>query len=186
MRADYLGDADFNASFSTTANLTIASAAPAEADLQLAKIVSRSRLDPANSIEQVEYQIVVANAGPAAVEGAAISDVLPPSLSAAVWTCLADDAGANCDIAGGTGNVSLTADLAVGSSVTITLQADVDNAPFPGVQNTATVAAPVDQTDPVPANNTDTVLYQACRANTGATLTLHSCTFKDGFEAPPQ
>jgi hypothetical protein len=185
MRAEYLGDGNFAPVLSGGVSVSIVAGAPVEADLQIAKIVSRSRRDPANQIEQVEYQIVVVNAGPAAVTGATITDVLPASLSAAVWLCAPDDGGASCGAAGGTGNVGVTANLAVGSSVTVTLQADVVNPPFPGVQNSASVAAPLGLADPVPANNSDTVLYQACLGNTGATLQPHLCMFRNGFEAPP-
>lgn len=184
MRADYLGDANFEASSSTTAGVIIASGAPVEADLQIAKIVARSRLDVPNQIEQVEFLIVVANAGPASVTAASISDLIPAGLTAAVWTCTPDDVGASCSAPDGTGSVTLTANLAVDSSVTILLQADVEDAPFPGITNTATVSAPVDLNDPAPGNNSASAFYQACPGNT-ATLGEHSCLFSDGFEAAP-
>jgi len=181
MRAAYAGDANFLATVSGVSNVNILSGVPVEADLQIGKIVSRSRNTP---VEEVEYLIVVANAGPATVTGATIADVLPGSLANAVWTCTPDDAGASCGAAGGNGNVSVTASLAVDSSITILVRADVSSLPFPGIFNTATVTAPAELNDPVPGNNTSTVLYQTCAANAGATLTPHFCMFRNGFEAP--
>lgn len=181
MRAVYAGDVNFLAALSGTSNVNILSGAPVEADLQIGKIVARSRHTP---VEEVEYMIVAANAGPATVTGATITDVLPASLANAVWTCVADDVGASCGAPGGNGNVSVTANLAVDSSVTILVRADVTSVPFPGIFNTATVAAPAELNDPVPGNDSDTVRYQTCAANAGTVLTAHLCMFRNGFEAP--
>jgi uncharacterized repeat protein (TIGR01451 family) len=186
MRAEYLGDDNFNPSLSTgSVDVIIANAAPIQADLQISKTVSRSRLDLANQIEIVEYLIVVANAGPGDVVNAVVADVLPDALDAAVWTCEATDAGASCGAAGGSGDISVQVTLPANTAATFILQADVVDAPFPGVLNTATVEAPNEIIDPDLANNTSSVLYQACIGNTGSQLSEHFCTFSDGFEGPP-
>ncbi len=180
LRADYLGDDNYDVVSSSFIEVTIVAAAPTDADLQIGKVVSRSRL--AAGIEQVEFMIVVGNEGPASVVGAAIADLLPTGLSAAVWTCVPDGAGASCSAPNGTGNVALTADLVPGSTVTILLQADVDDDAPNVVANTATVTAPIAVTDPMPGNNSSTAFYQACRGNSGPALTEHFCLFGNGFE----
>jgi uncharacterized repeat protein (TIGR01451 family) len=183
MRAEYLGDANLLTSLSGPTSVNIQQAAPTDSDLMIQKVVSRSRLDRANAIELVEYMIVVGNAGPAAVIGAPVSDTLPAGLANATWTCASNGGGSSCSALGGSGNItSLTATLPANTTVTVTVQATVSAGAPPRIFNTATVAAPAGANDPSPANNSSTVLYQACPSSAGAALVQHFCMFRDGFE----
>ena len=182
MQAEYLGDANLLPTLSDPVLVSNQRAAPTDSDLLISKTVSRSRLDIPNQIEQVEFMIVVGNAGPAAVIGASIADQLPASLTAVSWTCSPDDVGAACSVPSGNGNVAVSATLPANTTVTVLVQATVSPSAPNTIANTATVAAPNGANDPSAANNTSTAYYQACKTNTGATLTEHFCTFGDGFE----
>ena len=100
----------------------------------------------------ITYSIVVGNAGPSAVSGAAVTDVLPGALNGATWTCSAT-LGGSCGAASGTGDIATTVDLQAGATVTFTLSAVVDAAATGNVTNTAAVAAPVGVIDPDPSDN---------------------------------
>ncbi len=103
----------------------------------------------------ITYSIVVANAGPSAVAGAAVTDALPAVLGNATWTC-AGTTGGVCGTAAGTGALATTATLPPGATVTYTLTADVAAGATGTVTNTATVAAPVGVVDIDPTDNTST------------------------------
>ena len=182
MRAEYLGDGNLLSTLSAETSVNIQQAAPTDSDLMVSKIVARSRLDRANAIEQVEYMIVVGNAGPAAVIGAPITDTLPAGLTGVTWTCVADGGGSACSAPSGTGNIAITATLPANTTVTVTVSATVAAGAPPRIFNTATVAAPAGASDPASANNASTVLYQACPMSAGAVLVEHFCMFRDSFE----
>ena len=182
MVAEYLGDANLLSTVSDPALVNIQQAAPTDSDLMVQKIVARSRLDRANGIEQVEYMIVVGNAGPAAVIAAPITDTLPAGLTGATWTCVADGNGSSCSAPNGTGNVAITATLPANTTVTVTVLATVSAGAPSSINNTATVGVPVGASDPTSTNNSSTVLYQACASSAGAALVQHFCMFRDGFE----
>lgn len=97
------------------------------------------------------YLIVVSNAGPSAVSGARVADVLGPDFSNASWTCVGQNGG-SC-AAGGTGNLDELVDLPAGASVRFTLTALVAVLPETPVSNLASVTAPGPVTDPNLANN---------------------------------
>jgi uncharacterized repeat protein (TIGR01451 family) len=101
------------------------------------------------------YTIVVSNAGPSPVAGAAVVDVLPGAVGSATWTCAATP-GSSCGAANGSGNISSTASLLVGGSATYALVATVSPSATGTLSNTATVAAPVGVTETNPGNNTAT------------------------------
>ena len=97
--------------------------------------------------DTVTYTIVVTNAGPSAVVGAPVSDLVPAELENVSWTCAS--VGGSCADAAGTGDVATTVDLGVGATATFTLTADVVSTALGAVANTATVDAPAGVTDPV-------------------------------------
>ncbi|HBL28123.1 MAG TPA: hypothetical protein DD490_14920, partial [Acidobacteria bacterium] len=65
----------------------------------------------------VTYTITVANAGPSNAPGTTVSDVFPPAVTAAAWTCSASG-GAQCGAASGAGNLLETVSLPAGGTVT--------------------------------------------------------------------
>ncbi|MEM9302985.1 MAG: CAP domain-containing protein [Pseudomonadota bacterium] len=67
------------------------------------------------------YTITATNLGPSDVAGARVTDVLPPGLMDATWTCVPDP-GAACEPAG-VGDIDLLVDLPAGTSIVISLQA---------------------------------------------------------------
>ena len=107
----------------------------------------------------VRYRLVVTNRGPGAGGGVAISDLLPPQLANARWSCVASD-GARCAADAtnvrGEGHVSLpTAQVAPGRSVlVIDIVAEVTTAGV--VSNTAVVAAVPGTRDPDAGNDRST------------------------------
>ena len=121
------------------------------ADLSITKTNLLSSVIPGTPIS---YTIVVSNAGPSAVVGAAIVDALPASLTSPTWTCAATGGG-SCT-ASGTGSINTTANLPVGATVTYTVNGTVTASATGSIANTATVAAPVGVTDPVSGNNSAT------------------------------
>lgn len=118
----------------------------------------------------IQYNLVVANAGPSAVTGAVVADTFPAGLTNVLWSCVGIGGGA-C-VANGTGNINQLVDLPVGATVVFSVTANV-TLPLPNaIANTATVTAPTGVTDPVLANNTSTV---------NDVILI----FADGFEAAP-
>ena len=120
------------------------------ADLAISKTDNVVSLTPGNS---VGYDITVVNNGPSAVTGASISDVIPATISSATYTCT-PSAGAACGAP--SGNVSLSADLAVGASVVLHISGAVSPSATGTLVNTAVVTPPPGVTDPVAINNTAT------------------------------
>jgi uncharacterized repeat protein (TIGR01451 family) len=102
----------------------------------------------------IQYVIVVSNAGPANVIGAAVTDTFPPELTGITWTCTPSGS-ASCT-ANGTGNISDSVNLAAGASLTYTVNATVIASPTGPLTNTATVTSPASVTDPIPGNNSAT------------------------------
>ena len=107
------------------------------------------------------YTITVANAGPAAVTGAAVTDTFPAAITGVSWTCSAS-AGSSCGAPSGTGNINQLVNLAVGGTVIFNADATLSPGATGTVSNTATVATPGGIVDSVPGNNNatdvDTVL----------------------------
>ena len=120
------------------------------ADLSITKTVDLATALPGDSLT---YTIVVSNAGPSDITGAAVSDVVPADLAGASWTCTPLVGGA-CGAAGPvSGDISTTVDLAVGGSVSFTLTGTVAPTATGTIVNTADVTAPAGASDPNPANN---------------------------------
>ncbi|MCX6043674.1 MAG: hypothetical protein NT075_01070, partial [Chloroflexi bacterium] len=112
---------------------------------------------------QVTYNIVVANAGPNAVNLVPVVDNVPATLTGVTWTCTATG-GSSCNAASGSGNaINTSVNLATGGSATFAVIGTLPlNATATTLANTATVAAPAGTTDPNASNNsatdTDTIV----------------------------
>jgi hypothetical protein len=118
----------------------------------------------------IQYNLVVANAGPSAVTGAVVADTFPAGLTNVLWSCVGIGGG-SC-VANGTGNINQLVDLPNGATVVFSITANVP-LPLPNaIINTATVTAPSGTTDPVLTNNSSTV---------NDVILI----FADGFEAAP-
>ncbi len=108
----------------------------------------------------VSYQINLGNAGPSNAPMVRVSDVLPPTLQSATWTC-AGTGGASCPPSGN-GDVDFLASMPVGSSLQLVLNATVASGATGSLTNSATATVQGAPTDPVTTNNiatdTDTVL----------------------------
>jgi uncharacterized repeat protein (TIGR01451 family) len=127
----------------------IVASVPTQADLS-ATLSGPSTVAP-NGL--VTYQLTITNAGPAAGDGAPVTDVLPAVLTNAHATCGNALGGAACGAVTVNGNTiaSSIAALPVGASLTFTITA---NAPASGTfTNSASVGAAPGTTDPNTANN---------------------------------
>jgi uncharacterized repeat protein (TIGR01451 family) len=102
----------------------------------------------------VTYTIVVTNAGPTAVSGATVTDILPAALTNAAWTCVAA-IGNSCP-ASGSGNINASVDLAAGGRITFTVSALVASSATGNLSNTASVAPPAGIVDSNSSNNSTT------------------------------
>jgi uncharacterized repeat protein (TIGR01451 family) len=122
-----------------------------QADLSAAKTDGQTTAIPG---QLVTYTLTVANAGPADVSGATVSDVVPAALVGAAWTCAASP-GSSCT-ASGSGSIDDTANILAGGMLTYTLTATVDPAATGTLDNTALVTAPGGVLDTDPANNSAT------------------------------
>ncbi len=118
------------------------------ADLAITKTDSRT-VTPAGG--QITYTIEVTNLGFLDVTGAEVTDLFPAELSDCEWTCEATDAA--CESASGTGDIVETVDIDVDGTLIYTATCTVADDAVE-IVNTATVALPVDETDPVLENNT--------------------------------
>ena len=102
------------------------------------------------------YTITVRNNGPSIATLATVTDPFPAAITSVSWTCATTVAGASCETASGTGNVSTRVTLPAGSTATITAVAQVSPAATGTLVNTATVTPPSDYFDPTPKSATDT------------------------------
>jgi uncharacterized repeat protein (TIGR01451 family) len=102
----------------------------------------------------VQYTIIASNAGPNNVTGATVTDTFDATrLSNITWSCSAVG-GATC-AANGTGDISDTVNLPVGSSVTYIVDADIIGTSSGDLFNMATVSH-ASITDPDTSNNSAT------------------------------
>lgn len=136
-----------------------------EADLSVTKT---DGVTTVNAGGTTTYTIVVANAGPSAVTGAAFADPFPASLTCTTSSVAAG--GATGNTPAGAGSVSDALSLPPGSSVTYTASCTLSPAAFGTVSNTATVSAPAGVTDPNAGNDsatdTDTIATGAALSAT--------------------
>jgi uncharacterized repeat protein (TIGR01451 family) len=123
------------------------------ANLSITKTDGVATVQPGGTLT---YTIVVANAGPAQVTAAQVTDTFPSGLTVNSWTCAP---AAKCT-AGGSGSARTgTVTLLAGDSATFTAQVTLAASATPGsLANAATVAiAPADDpVDPDATNNTAT------------------------------
>jgi len=123
-----------------------------EADLRITKTPPSGQAVPG---QQVTWTIVATNAGPDPVVGATISDTLPPGIASATWTAVGAG-GASGFAANGSGSISATVDMPVGSTITYTVLANVSASATGNLVNTATIGSPGDPADPNLSNNSAT------------------------------
>jgi hypothetical protein len=126
---------------------------PAVADLQITKSDGATDYIPNSSRT---YTIVVSNpVGPSNINGATVTDVFPIQISSASWTCVG--AGGAVCTASGSGNLTDSVNLPVGSSVTYTVNVTIAAGASGDLINTASVSLPAGYTDPtLPNDSTDT------------------------------
>ena len=105
--------------------------------------------------DDVEYRLLVANAGTSPVVGALVVDQLPSGLTDVVWTCAPaiGSTGAVCQDTFGTGDVNARVDLPVGSRVEIQVTGKAPATGTAAFANVAEVFAPAGIADPDPDNN---------------------------------
>jgi uncharacterized repeat protein (TIGR01451 family) len=123
-----------------------------EADLRITKTPPSGQAVPG---QQVTWTIVATNAGPDPVVGATISDTLPAGIASAAWTAVGAG-GASGFAANGSGSISATVDMPVGSTITYTVLASVSASATGNLVNTATIGSPGDPADPNLSNNSAT------------------------------
>jgi uncharacterized repeat protein (TIGR01451 family) len=122
------------------------------ADLSIAKTAVGSAFVAG---DVVQYQIVAANAGPGAANGATVTDNFPAGCVSVSWTCTG--AGGGTCPASGTGNIAASVNLPAGGSVTFVAQCRTSTGSAGSLVNTATVTPPSGVTDPTPGNASSTV-----------------------------
>lgn len=143
------------------------------ADLQLLIDNGRTALSDG---ESTLYAIVVANAGPNAVVGAALSDPLPTSLIQGLWTCRPTLSTALCPQPDSNlGNLQVPIDLRVGQSLRFDVIAVVDGSVGALVSNRAQVQVPAGVTALVPGND----------SATDEDVIVSVGIFADGYENAP-
>lgn len=121
------------------------------ADLQTAKTDHRDTPTPGQSIT---YAIVVANAGPNPVTGAALADALPASLIDGAWSCIAALSNTACPApASGTGNINTLVDLPANTFLRFDVTATVNAGLGDTLTNTATIAMPAGTVELNAGNN---------------------------------
>ena len=102
------------------------------------------------------YTIGVSNTGPSTAVGTVITDVVPAALSGVTWVCSASP-GSSCSAPNGSGNVSITANVAPSGSVIIRVTASLDPTAQPGsIVNVARASVPSGSTDTNPGDNEST------------------------------
>lgn len=123
------------------------------ADLGITKDDLRTTVIPG---QRTFYTLRVTNAGPAAVVGATVEDLLPAAIAEAVWESRVLAGTVSGNTPKGTGSLQETVDLSVGAVLEYTLIARVDPAAVGEISNTATVSVPSGVLDPEVGNNSAT------------------------------
>ena len=113
---------------------------------------------------QDTYTIVVTNVGPAAANGASVSDSFPAALTGLTFTA-SQTGGATGFTASGSGNISDVVTMPPASTITYKARGKLSSAATGTLSNTAQVTAPAGISDPNAANNTatdtDTITFKA-------------------------
>ncbi len=157
-------DANYN---ETTATVEVA--VLPSADLQISKTDGAPFATPGS---YVEYEILVANAGPLAVASARVQDPVPTGLSDAVWTCAPLQLG-SCPATSGSGDIDEQVDLPVNAVLRYVFSAIVSAEVGDTVTNTATVATPTGTVELDASNN----------SASDANVVVRDGLYADGFEA---
>ncbi len=122
-----------------------------QADLAITKTDGVTSVTPGGT---TTYSIVASNPGPSNAPGSTVADTFPAACTSVSWTC-AGAGGGTCTAAG-SGNISDTANLPAGGSVTYTATCSISAAASGSLVNTATVTAGTSVTDGNPGNNSAT------------------------------
>lgn len=101
------------------------------------------------------YKIVVRNAGPSAVSGVGVNDVLPASLQNPTWTCV-PSAGTTCPSNSGTGDIATAVDLPSGTFATFTVNSTITETATGVLRNTAELTVPQGILDASSTDNNST------------------------------
>ena len=141
------GDGDFSILFDIGA--VELAPPPVTADLSVTKTDGLDSVAPG---ALVTYTIVVSNAGPDAVGGVGVEDIVPGGLTGVSWTSVAVG-GATSTPGPIAGSIMDTVNLPAGSSVTYTVSGTVSFGFVGSLVNTATLISPVNLTDPDTDNN---------------------------------
>lgn len=138
----------------------------------------------AQAFDAITYSIVASHAaGPSNAASVDILDALPDGLDVgtATWLCAgttnAQSETATCDTTDGNGDVDVTAYLPVGTQITITLTATVEEDAVPGPLVNEASAVLTSSTDPDTSNNDDDHTITIVPRPSGA-----CSVFCDGFE----
>ncbi|MGO4292882.1 gliding motility-associated C-terminal domain-containing protein [Chitinophaga sp. RAB17] len=120
--------------------------------------------------DSITYVLVANNAGPAAGDGAVITDILPASIQGAYTVVSATTGGAANIQLSNTGNVirATAGTFPAGASITITIRGKVLTTAQ--LRNQAIVAAPAGMTDPNQENNTSVSVVTNVEASPTADL----------------
>lgn len=106
----------------------------------------------------LSYTLMVHNNGPAAANGTTLVDVFPAALTGVTWTC-APSGGATCT-ANGSGNITQLVNLPANSQVVYTVNSTVLAGTVGALSNAMTAVLPAGVTDPMPGNNTSTLVLK--------------------------
>ncbi|VXA99869.1 conserved exported hypothetical protein [Microbacterium sp. 8M] len=114
-------------------------------DMSIVKTANATKYNPGDPIT---YTIKVSNAGPSTATNATVTDPIPSQVTGATWTCSATP-GSSCGAASGAGNISTTATVLAGGTVTYTVTGTVSASTAAGtvITNTATVVPPAGTSD---------------------------------------
>jgi uncharacterized repeat protein (TIGR01451 family) len=122
------------------------------ADLSITKTDGAASAVPG---ELITYTVIARNAGPSAVPGARVVDLLPGALADASWTCIAST-GSSCGSSTGLGDIDSQVSLASLGTAAFTITATINPAERGLLVNIATLRVPSGVIDPEPGNNTAT------------------------------
>jgi uncharacterized repeat protein (TIGR01451 family) len=140
-----------------------------QADLAIAKS------GPASVVSNgaVSYTLVVSNAGPAAANGAVVTDAAVSNFVVSTVSCGAATGGAVCPVSPTVPQLQaglVIPTLPSGGSVTLTVTGTAGASG--SITNVATVAPPVGISDPVPGNNSSTASTVITAVSTEADLAI--------------
>lgn len=106
----------------------------------------------------LSYSIMVNNIGPSPAPGTTVVDVFPAAYTGASWTC-AGTGGGSC-AANGSGNIAQLVNLPVGGEVVFSVTGVVAPGTSGDLVNSVTAVVAAGITDPLPGNNSATLVTQ--------------------------